>query len=51
MIKSLLKSVYMIRNDKSYYHLLSFSLLGAVTRIQQASANLYDFLIKALIWC
>ena len=30
MIKSLLKSVYMIRNDKSYCHLLSFSLFWAV---------------------
>ena len=30
MIKSVLKSVYMIRNDKSYCHLLSFSLFGAV---------------------
>ena len=30
MIKSVLKSVYMIRNDKSYCHLLSFSLFWAV---------------------
>lgn len=30
MIKSVLKSVCMIRNDKSYCHLLSFSLFGAV---------------------
>ena len=30
MTKSLLKSVYMIRNEKSYCHLLSFSLFGAV---------------------
>ena len=30
IIKSVLKSVYMIRNDKSYCHLLSFSLFWAV---------------------
>ena len=30
MIKSVLKSVYMIRNEKSYCHLLSFSLFWAV---------------------
>lgn len=30
MIKSVLKSVYMIRSDKSYCHLLSFSLFWAV---------------------
>lgn len=30
-IKSVLKSVYMIRNDKSHCHLLSFSLFGRLT--------------------
>ena len=31
MTKSVLKSVYMIKNDKSYCHLLSFLLFCAVT--------------------